>query len=163
MTDTQIDPTGKLVSPTRGVRWILQVTKGLGGFAMILLPFMCFPGDSVVKNPPTNAGYIKDRGLIPGEGRSSGGGHGNPHQYSCLENPMTEEPDGRQVHRVKKSQRQLKWLSTQACMYAKVAQSCPALYDPMDPMDPPGNSIHGIFQARILQWVAISFSRCAAF
>ena len=42
----------------------------------------------MVKNPPTNAGDIKDTGSIPGLGRSLGGGHGNPLQYSCLENPM---------------------------------------------------------------------------
>ena len=42
----------------------------------------------VVKNPPANAGDIRDVSLIPGLGRSPGGGHGNPHQYSCLENPM---------------------------------------------------------------------------
>ena len=41
----------------------------------------------VVKNPPTNAGGVRDVGLIPGLGRASGGGHGNPLQYSCLENP----------------------------------------------------------------------------
>ena len=46
-----------------------------------------FPGGSVVKNPPANAGDIRDVGLIPGSGRSPGGGHGNPLQYSCLENP----------------------------------------------------------------------------
>ena len=39
----------------------------------------------MVKNPPANAG---DVGSIPGWGRSPGGGHGNPLQYSCLENPM---------------------------------------------------------------------------
>ena len=44
-----------------------------------------FPGGIVVKNPPANAG---DAGSIPGSGRSPGGGHGNPPQYSCLENPM---------------------------------------------------------------------------
>ena len=43
-----------------------------------------FPGGSVVKNPPANAG---DTGLIPGSGRSPGGGNGNPLQYSCLGNP----------------------------------------------------------------------------
>ncbi|CAN0510176.1 unnamed protein product, partial [Rangifer tarandus platyrhynchus] len=43
-----------------------------------------FPGDSVVKNLPVNAG---DTGLIPGSGRSPGEGNGNPLQYSCLENP----------------------------------------------------------------------------
>ena len=42
----------------------------------------------VVKNWPANAGDIKDVGLIPGSGRSPGEGHGNPLQYSYLENPM---------------------------------------------------------------------------
>ena len=42
----------------------------------------------VVKNPPANAGDIRDAGPIPGSGRSPGGGHGSPLQYSCLENPM---------------------------------------------------------------------------
>ena len=40
------------------------------------------------KNMPANAEDIKDAGSIPGWGRSPGGGHGNPLQYSCLENPM---------------------------------------------------------------------------
>ena len=40
----------------------------------------------VVKNPPANAGNIRDMGLIPGSERSPGEGHGNPLQYSCLEN-----------------------------------------------------------------------------
>ena len=42
----------------------------------------------VVKNPPANAGNIRDSSSIPGLGRSPGGGHGNPLQYSCLENTM---------------------------------------------------------------------------
>ena len=42
----------------------------------------------VVKNSPAIAGDISDTGLIPGSRRSPGGGHGNPLQYSCLENPM---------------------------------------------------------------------------
>ena len=41
-----------------------------------------------VKNLPAKSGDIGDMGLIPGLGRSPGGGHGNPLQYSCLENPM---------------------------------------------------------------------------
>ena len=40
---------------------------------------------------------------------------------------------------------------------SEVAQSCPTLHDPMD-CSPPGSSIHGIFQARELEWVAIAFS-----
>ena len=42
----------------------------------------------MVKNPPANAGDIRDVGLIPALGRSPGGGHSNPLQYSYLENPM---------------------------------------------------------------------------
>jgi len=42
----------------------------------------------VVKNPPANAGNIRDAGLIPESGRYPGEGNGNPLQYSCLENSM---------------------------------------------------------------------------
>ena len=42
----------------------------------------------VVKSLPANAGDLRDMSSIPGSGRSSGGGHGNPLQYSCLRNPM---------------------------------------------------------------------------
>ena len=42
----------------------------------------------VVKNSPANAGVVRDLGSIPGSRRSPGGGHGNPLQYSCLEDPM---------------------------------------------------------------------------
>ena len=42
----------------------------------------------MVKNPSANAGDIRDAGSVPGLGRSPGGGHGNPLQYSYLENSM---------------------------------------------------------------------------
>ena len=45
-------------------------------------------GVLVVKNLPASAGDVRDTGLMPGLGRSPGGGHGNPLQYSCLENPI---------------------------------------------------------------------------
>ena len=45
----------------------------------------------MIKNPPANAGDIRDAGSIPGLGKSCGGGHGNPPQYSCLENPLDRE------------------------------------------------------------------------
>ena len=45
----------------------------------------------MVKNPPANAGDSRDTGLVPGSGRSHGGGNGNPLQYSCLDNPMDRE------------------------------------------------------------------------
>ena len=57
----------------------------------------------VVKNPPTNEGDIRDAGLIPGSGRSPGGGHDKPLQYSCLENPMDRGAWRAAVHRVTQS------------------------------------------------------------
>ena len=49
---------------------------------------------AAVKNPPANAGDVRDRGSIPRWGRSPGGGHGNPLQYSCLEKLMDTQPWG---------------------------------------------------------------------
>ena len=49
-----------------------------------------------------NAGDARDTDLIPGSGRTPGGGHGNPLQYSCLENPMDR---GATVHRVTKNRK----------------------------------------------------------
>ena len=46
----------------------------------------CFPGGASGKGPLAIAGDVRDSGLIPGSGRPPGGGHGNPLQYSCLEN-----------------------------------------------------------------------------
>ena len=68
----------------------------------------------MVKKLPANAGGAKDMGSIPGSGRSPGGGHGNPPQYSCLENPMDRGAWRATVHRVAKSQTQLKQLSMHA-------------------------------------------------
>ena len=53
----------------------------------------------VVKNLPANAGEAGDTGLIPGLGRSPGGGHGNPLQYPCLENPTDRGAWWATVHR----------------------------------------------------------------
>ena len=49
-----------------------------------------FSGGAVIKNPPANAGGIRDVGSVPGLGRSPGEGHSNPIPYSCLENPHGE-------------------------------------------------------------------------
>ena len=116
----------------------------------------------MVKNPPANAGDIRDTGSIPGLGRSTGGGHGNPLQYCCLENPMDRGAWWAMFHRVTKSWTQLKRLSmlSMQCVYvnaAKSLQSCPTLSDPTD-CSLPGSSVHGIFQARVLEWGAISFA-----
>ena len=64
----------------------------------------------MVKNPPANAGDVRDMGSVPGVGRSPGGGHGNPLQYSSLENRMDRAAWWAAVHGVTKSQTQLKQL-----------------------------------------------------
>ena len=61
----------------------------------------------VVKNPPFNAGGIRDTGLTTGLVRSPGGGNGNPLQYSCLGNPIDREVWQATAHRVTKSWTQL--------------------------------------------------------
>ena len=62
----------------------------------------------MVKNLPINAGDVRDAVLIPGFGRSPGGGHDNPLQYSCMENPMYIGVWWAIVHRVSKSWIRLK-------------------------------------------------------
>ena len=57
----------------------------------------------VVKNPLAIAGDIRDEGSIPGSGRSPGGGHDNPLQYSCLENPMERGAWQATVHGIAES------------------------------------------------------------
>ena len=64
---------------------------------------MGFPGGSVVKNPPANAGHAGDMGLIPGSGRSPG----NLLQYFCLRNPKDRGAWWATVHEVAKSQTRL--------------------------------------------------------
>ena len=85
----------KSESPSRSEIWASQVGQ-------------------VVKNLPANAGNIRDLGSIPWSGRSPGGGHGNPLQYSCLENLMDRGAWQAIVHRVAQSQTLLKRLSTHA-------------------------------------------------
>ena len=60
----------------------------------------------VVKNPPINTRVTRDVGSIPGLGRSPEGGHGNPLQYSCLENPMDRGAERATVHGIAKSRAQ---------------------------------------------------------
>ena len=66
----------------------------------------------VVKNPAANAGDIRDMGSIPGSGRYPVGGHDNPLQYSCLENPMERGAWWVTVQGITKSWTRLKRLST---------------------------------------------------
>ena len=71
----------------------------------------------VVRNPLANAGDIRDKSSIPGLGRSPGGGHGNPFQYSWLENSMDRGAWRSKVHGVAQSWTWLKQLSTRTHLH----------------------------------------------
>ena len=68
----------------------------------------------MVKNLPAKAGDIKEVGLIPGLGRSPGGRHGNPFQYSCLKNPIDRGTWWATAHGVAKELD----MTEHACMYS---------------------------------------------
>ena len=86
----------------------MEFNKQLSGWVCILWASQVA---LVVKKPPANTGDIRDVVSIPGLERSPGVEHGNPLQYSCLENRMDRWAWGATVHRVAKSGTQLKWLS----------------------------------------------------
>ena len=100
-----------------------------------------------------------------------GEGNGNPHQCSCLENPRDGGAWLAAVYGVAQSQTWLKWLSSSSSRLVVEAQTkkfiqsesccvcaqlCLTFGDPME-CSLPGFSVHGILQARILEWVAISY------
>ena len=81
-----------------------------------------------------------DLGLIPGSGRSPGGGHGNPLQSSCLENPRDRGPWRAVVHEVANKRIQLKLLSMQSIIMFYFSFQCPILRDEI------------VYQARKICW-----------
>ena len=105
----------------------------------------------VVKNLPANAGDVRDACLIPGLGRSPGGGNSVPLQYSCLENPMDKEPGGLQSVGLQRFGHD--W-SNLAAAAAKSLQSCPTLCDPIDG-SPPGSPVPGF--SRQEHWSGLPF------
>ena len=126
---------------------------------------MGFPSGSDSKESTCNVG---DLGLVPGSGRSPGEGMATHSSILAWRIPMDRGAWWATVHGVTKS-----WtrLSMYACRYAirnvfsyvcaelcLVTQLCPTLCDPMG-CSPPGSSVHGIFQARILEWVVTPHSR----
>ena len=113
----------------------------------------------VVKNPPANAGDVRDLASIPGSGRSLGGGYSNLLQYSCLENPMDRGVCRATAHRITQRVRH-DWrdLGQHNKKESVVTQLCPTLCNPMD-CSPPGSSVHGVLQARILEWIAMPSSK----
>ena len=82
----------------------------------------------VVMNLPTNAEDIRNMGLIPGLGRSPGGGHGNPLHHSCLENFFERGAWQAAVHRVTQSQTWLKQLIAHAHSTLLLYIDIPPLY-----------------------------------
>ena len=86
------------------------------------------------------ANILVEKGIWKTRGGNGSTGTWGPESW--LSPPLFDGEDGK--HR--------------AVRYCDVAQSCPTLCDPMD-CSPPGSSTHGIFQARVLEWVAIAFSR----
>ena len=76
--------------------------------------------DSDGKESACNAGDVRDAGLIPGLGRSPGGGNGNPFQYSCLENPMDRGIWRTAVHRITKSRIRMKQPSMHTPAYLEL-------------------------------------------
>ena len=98
----------------RGAWWAIVhgVAKSWTRLSTLTFTFHTKNGASqvapVVKDPPANAGDVGDMGSIPGWGRFPGGGHGNPLQYSCLEKLMDRGAWWATVHRIAKSQTQLK-------------------------------------------------------
>ena len=68
--------------------WTLFPDFPIKRFYQDIITNLGFPSSTAVKNLPTNSGDIRDASSIPGLGRSPEGGHGNPLQYPCLENPM---------------------------------------------------------------------------
>ena len=98
--------------------WVLIICREL---------WMGFPGGAVVKNPPSNAGDIRDGDLIPGSGSSLGEGHGSPLQHSYLENPMDRGAWQATVYRVTKIYIWLKQLNVHACILG-VRNFCVKIY-----------------------------------
>ena len=95
----------------------MQVTRVTCSVAQRTVLNILFPQVAqTVKHLPASAG---DTGSIPGSGRSPGEGHGNPIQYSCLENPMERGAWWGTVFGVSKSQTQLKQLSHSAHTQSK--------------------------------------------
>ena len=86
-------------------------------FLNLVIEKQGFPGGASGKEAPTNAGDIRDAGLIPGPGRSPEEGHGNPLQYSCLGSPMDRGAQWATAHGVTDSQTQLSIHTPHMCVY----------------------------------------------
>ena len=121
----------------------LQLSTWLtkANFCLSSLLLISFPGSSAGKESACNAG---DLGSIPMSGRSPGGSHGNPLQYSCLENPHGQRNLAGYSPWGRKELDMTERVSTaQLCnlQFSSVTQSCLALCDPMN-RSTPGLPVH---------------------
>ena len=117
---------------------------------------MGFPNGSASKEYTYNAG---DRSSIPGSGRFPGEGNGNPFQHSWLKNPMDGGTWWATAHLGRQQSDTTEWLRAHLEKLKWKSLSCVQFFgNPMD-CSPPGSSLHGISQARILECDTISFSR----
>ena len=103
------------------------MTTFLSSFFLNTLLWEGFLGGLVVKNLPAIAGDVRDTGSTPGSGRSPGGGHGNPLQYSCG-NPMDRGAWWATIHRGVKSQTWLKGLGMAHGRAGFLRDVCPSLF-----------------------------------
>ena len=116
--------------------WVTTEHELDSRFSLLCILYMAsivWASHMIVKNPPAKAGDAGDAGLAPELGRSPGGGHGNPLQCSCLENPMDGGAWWATVRRVSKS-----WMPAsmhQLCIYVS----------PNLPVHPPHPSPIGIY------------------
>ena len=118
-------PASRLTSGGRGV-WPARIPTLSRSVALSWASQVAL----VVKNPLADAGDVRDLGLTPGSGRPPGGGHGNPLQSSCPENPTDGGAWRAAVHGVTESS--LKRLGTHARVVPSVrgtARPCPALWN----------------------------------
>ena len=104
-------PTGPLLLPGISLHFYFPLLN------------MAFQVVLVVKNPPANAGDVRDAGSIPGCRRTPGGGPGNPLQYSCLENPTDRRDWWTTVYRVTERQTRLRRLSMHALLLQTQSRS----------------------------------------
>ena len=121
-----------------------------------------FPGGASYKEPACQCRRRKRHGFDPGLERSPGGGHGNPLQYSCLENPTDRQTWQATVHGVTESHIQLKRPSTQHSRYKehKVSPGGKMTQDSLSPSaarwDNTGKSLQGGSLATQHQWLLLS-------
>ena len=109
----------------------------------------------MVTNLPASATDVRDAGSVPGLGKSPGGGHGYPLQYSCLERPMDRGACWVTVHSIVRSRTRLKRLSSQTGSELK-RPSGPAsilVLKPRPPLPPWGHSLKGYIIPTLTSWV----------